>query len=64
LKAPLLVVLGAALLAAARPEIVTISGDLGDVSPGAWAGYVAGLLTMSYGLLRSLSPSPRQHGAY
>ncbi len=50
----LLVVAGAALLAATRPEIVTISGDQGDVSLRAWAGYLAGVLIMAYGIKRSL----------
>ncbi|MGH7439040.1 MAG: hypothetical protein ACRENE_25405 [Polyangiaceae bacterium] len=59
-----LVVAGAALLAAARPEIVTISGDLGDVSLRAWAGYVAGLLMMAYGISRSLRVAPRHESAH
>jgi hypothetical protein len=57
MKGALLLVVGAALLAAARPEIVTVSGDLGDVSLGAWIGYGAGLLMMSYGLRTSLVAS-------
>jgi hypothetical protein len=48
---------GAALLAVARPEIVTISGDLGDVSLRAWTGYALGLSMMGYGLLRSIAPT-------
>jgi hypothetical protein len=59
MKAALLVVLGAVVLAATRPEIVTISGDQGDVSFCAWTGYAAGLLMMAYGLVRSLAQSPR-----
>jgi hypothetical protein len=57
MKAALLVVVGAIVLAAARPEIVTLSGDMGDVSVGAWAGYAAGLLMMTFGLRRSLASS-------
>lgn len=56
----LLVLAGAALLAATRPEIVTISGDQGDVSLRAWPGYVLGLLMMAYGMKRSLRPAHRQ----
>ncbi len=59
MKAALLVLLGAVVLAATRPEIVTISGDQGEVSFRAWTGYAAGLLMMAYGLVRSLAQSPR-----
>lgn len=57
MKAGLLLLGGAALLAAARPEIVTISGDMGDVTLRAWAGYALGVLLMVYGMSRSLAPS-------
>ncbi len=57
MKGAVLVLAGAIVLAAARPEIVTVSGDLGSVSLGAWAGYAAGVLTMAYGLTRSLRPT-------
>jgi hypothetical protein len=57
MKAGLLLLGGAWLLAAARPEIVTISGDIGDVTPGAWTGYALGVLLMVYGMSRSLAPS-------
>ena len=56
----LLVVAGAALLAATRPEIVTVSGDPGEVSLRAWAGYLAGLLIMACGITRSLRPTRQQ----
>jgi hypothetical protein len=56
-KAGLLLLGGAALLAATRPEIVTISGDLGDVTLRAWAGYALGVLLMVYGMSRSIAPS-------
>jgi hypothetical protein len=59
MKAVLVLLAGAALLAVARPEIVTISGDLGDVSLKAWAGYALGVAMMSYGLYRSIAPSHR-----
>ncbi len=57
MKAGLTLLGGAALLAAARPEIVTISGDMGDVSLWAWTGYALGVLMMVYGLSRSIAPS-------
>jgi hypothetical protein len=62
MRSALLVLAGAVLLAAARPEVVTISGDLGQVTCRAWTGYAAGLLMMAYGLVRSLAPSPRGAG--
>jgi hypothetical protein len=57
MRATLIVLLGAVLLAATRPEIVTISGDPGDVSLRAWAGYAVGVAMMCFGLRRSLVPS-------
>ncbi len=58
MKGGVLIVLGgAALVAKARPEIVTISGDLGEVSLRAWTGYALGVLLMVYGLSRSIAPS-------
>jgi hypothetical protein len=56
MRSALILLGGAALLAAMRPEIVTISGDMGDVTLGAWTGYALGVLLMVYGLTRSITP--------
>jgi hypothetical protein len=62
MKSVVALLAGAALLAVARPEIVTISGDQGDVSLKAYAGYALGLAMMAYGLYRSIAPpAPRAH---
>ena len=53
MKAALFVVAGAFILAVTRPEIVTISGDSGEVSVFA----LAGVAVMCFGLRQSLAPS-------
>jgi hypothetical protein len=57
MMAALALLAGAVLLAFARPEIVTISGDVGDVTLKAWTGYALGVTMMVYGLFRSIAPA-------
>jgi hypothetical protein len=59
MKAVAAMLAGAVLLAIARPEIVTISGDIGDVSLKAWSGYALGVTMMVYGLYRSIAVPAR-----